>query len=146
MTIKTSRFDVEDYLVDEELMGYFLTDCLEEGGVPLFLDAIGEVARARGMSDLAASSGLTRTSLYKALNEGGNPTVKTVVQVLDGLGFRVTIVPKEHKTRAAGIAKKPARDPGSVVQSRLAQDRVSYAARAPSPRKRASKPASRKAR
>src|SRR5688572_32703083 len=94
MTNTTSKFDVAKYLVDDQTIANYLDDCMEEGGTPLFLKAVGEVARARGMSEIAASAGLTRASLYKSLGEAGNPALSTMERVIDSLGFRLSVVPK----------------------------------------------------
>jgi probable addiction module antidote protein len=119
MTTKTTNFDVAKYLVDGETMAMFLSECLEEGGVELFLDAIGEVARAKGMTEVAAGAGLTRASLYKALGEHGNPTLKTVSRVLASLGFRMVIEPVEPGHRATAKPKRAAakRAPTSTRQA-----------------------------
>ena len=82
-------------------MANYLTDCFEEGGTALFLKAIGEVARARGMSELANRTGLTRASLYKALAEDGNPAFDTLARVLDTLGFRLCVVANTPASPAA---------------------------------------------
>ena len=107
MTTTTEKFDVTEYLVDEETMANYLADCLAEGGIALFLHAMGEVARARGMSVIAADTGLTRASLYKALGEGGNPGLGTIARVLDTLGFTLSVVPKARPAkRGAKTARK----------------------------------------
>ena len=91
------------YRADDGVMANYLTDCFDEGGTALFLKAIGEVARARGMSALAAHTGLTRASLYKALAEDGNPAFDTLARVLDTLGFRLQVI---AHTPASPSAKK----------------------------------------
>ena len=100
MTIKLSDFDVVDYLVDSKTMAYYLTDALEEGGVPLFLKACGDVARARGMTEVAADAGLTRASLYKAFSPEGNPEFTTVLKVITALGLKLTVAPATTVTSA----------------------------------------------
>ena len=113
----TSRFDITKYLVDDETIANYLDDCLEEGGTSLFLKAVGEVARARGMTDLAASAGLTRASLYKSLDEGGNPGLGTMERVMDSLGFRLSVVPKPPKARAREKAAGSVAEPTSTYRS-----------------------------
>lgn len=103
MTNTTSKFDVAKYLVDDQTIANYLDDCMEEGGTPLFLKAVGEVARARGMSEIAASAGLTRASLYKSLGEAGNPALSTMERVIDSLGFRLSVVPKNLPVAVAGV-------------------------------------------
>ena len=99
-----SRFDVVDYLDDESKMAAYLSGSIEEGGVPLLLKALGDVARARGMSGIAEAAGLTRPSLYKSLGEGGNPSLKTIFQVIDALGFSLAIEPKAKATAVRSYA------------------------------------------
>lgn len=116
MTTTTEKFDITEYLVDDETMANYLADCLAEGGIALFLHAMGEVARARGMSMIAADTGLTRASLYKALGEGGNPGLGTIARVLDTLGFSLSVVPKARPAKRA--AKTARRKPPSVPSAR----------------------------
>lgn len=125
--INTSKFDISRYLVDDETIANYLSDCLEEGGVPLFLKAIGQVARVRGMTDLATDTGLTRASLYKALDETGNPTLSTMSLVVDSLNMRLVIVPKTSGRAAKSVyasamaqpraASVHVRDPGSEARA-----------------------------
>ena len=105
----TSKFDVRKYLTDSETMANYLSDCLEEGGIPLFLKAIGEVARARGMSELANNTGLTRASLYKALGEDGNPALSTMALVVDSLDMKLVVVPKEQAAASVAETRTPYR-------------------------------------
>ena len=87
-----SRFDVADYLESEEDIAAYLTACAEEDDPALFLAALGDVARARNMSQLAAKAGLTRMGLYKALSVSGNPSFATVSKVAHALGLKIAIV------------------------------------------------------
>ena len=70
---KTTRFDAGDYLNSEERQVAYITAALETGDADFVRDALGIVARARGMSGIAKNAGLNRESLYKALGENGNP-------------------------------------------------------------------------
>jgi probable addiction module antidote protein len=89
-----SRYDAADYLKSEEDMVAYLEACLEEGGEnpALLAAALGDIARAHGMAELAAKTGLTREGLYKALSKNGNPTFATVMKVMRALGM--TLEPK----------------------------------------------------
>lgn len=114
MTTRTTVFDPARYLTDDATIANYLNDCLEEGGTRLFLLAIGDVARARGMSGLATATGVTRAALYKALAESGNPALATMERVLDGLGLQLAVVPKATPQpakvpRNVRAAPKPAR-------------------------------------
>lgn len=90
-----SRWDAADYLKSEEDMAAYLQACLEEApDDPAFLaTALGDVARARGMVQLAKETGITREGLYKALSKDGNPNFGTVLKVLHALGLKITLQP-----------------------------------------------------
>lgn len=89
-----SKFDAADYLTDEETIAEYLTAALEDPNPEVFLLAVRDVARARGMSDLAKSSGLGRESLYKALAPGAKPRYDTVLKVMKGFGVQLSASPK----------------------------------------------------
>ncbi len=89
---KFSKFEAADYLDSEEMIAEYLTAALEDENPDVFLVAIGDVAKARGMSAVAQSSGLGRESLYKALAPGARPRYDTILKVLHSLGVKVTIV------------------------------------------------------
>ena len=93
MALATSRWDSAEYLKTEEDIRLYLEACLEEAGDdPAFIvHALGVVARARNMSQLAKDTGLTREGLYKALSSEGNPTFATVAKVAKALGFKLTV-------------------------------------------------------
>lgn len=81
------KWDVVDHLNSEEDMALYLEACLEEDDPALVAAALGDIARARGMSQLARDTGLTREGLYKALSADGNPSFATVMKVMKALGF-----------------------------------------------------------
>lgn len=87
-----SRYDVADYLKSEEDMAAYLAACMEEGGDdPAFIAAaLGDIARAKGMVQLAKDTGITRDGLYKALRSDGNPNLGTVLKVVKALGLKLT--------------------------------------------------------
>jgi len=95
MTIKTTRWDSAEYLKTEEDMQLYLEACIEESGDdPSFIiHALGVIARAKNMSQLARDTGLTREGLYKALSPEGNPTFSTVSKVAKALGFKLSVQP-----------------------------------------------------
>ena len=86
-----SRYDTADYLTDDERIAAYLEAVMEEAGddSALIAQALGTVARARNISQLARDTGLTREGLYKALSAEGNPSFATVVKVAKALGLRV---------------------------------------------------------
>ncbi len=96
MVNKTSHFDISDYLNDNKMITEYLNAILEEGDHSLLMAAIGDIAKARGMSQIASASGLGRESLYKALSPGAKPRFETVLKVLNALGIVLNF--KEPKT------------------------------------------------
>jgi len=87
-----SRWDAADYLKSDDDMAAYLQACLEEASddPSLIAAALGDIARARGMVQLAKETGLTREGLYKALSKDGNPSLGTVLKVLKALGLKFT--------------------------------------------------------
>ena len=92
MKLKLRKFDASEYLDNEELVAEYLTAALEDANPKVFLSAIGDVAKARGMTAVAGSTGLGRESLYKAFAPGAKPRYETVIKVLQGLGVRLQVV------------------------------------------------------
>lgn len=88
-----TRWDAADHLKSEKDIAAYLDACAEENDPTLMAAALGDVARARNMSQLARDTGLTREGLYKALSEEGNPSLATVMKVAHALGLRVTFRP-----------------------------------------------------
>jgi probable addiction module antidote protein len=90
-----SRWDAADYLKSEDDIAAYLQACIEEApdDPALIAAALGNVARARGMVQLAKEIGLTREGLYKALSKDGNPNFGTVLKVLCALGLKSTLQP-----------------------------------------------------
>lgn len=91
MRTKLSEFDASAYLDNEEVIAEYLAAALEDGNPDVFLAAVGNVAKARGMSAIAESTGLARESLYKALAPGAKPRYDTVLRVLHSLGVKLTV-------------------------------------------------------
>lgn len=87
------KFDAADYLENEELIAEYLSAALEDENPDVFLAAVSDVAKARGMTAIANSTGLGRESLYKALAPGAKPRYETIVKVLHSLGVRLTVQP-----------------------------------------------------
>ncbi len=86
---KTRRWDAVDYLKTKRDVAAYLEAVLEEGDPALFAAALGDVARAKGMTRVARETGLGRESLYKALSPDGNPEFATVLKVLRSLGVKL---------------------------------------------------------
>ena len=86
-----AKFDAADYLDNEETIAEYLTAALEDPNPDVFLAALGDVAKARGMSTIAQGAGLGRESLYKALALGAKPRYDTILKVLHSLGVKLTV-------------------------------------------------------
>ncbi len=93
--MKTSPFDAADYLDSAEAQAEFLTAALETADPKFIRDAVGVVARARGMAKVAKETGLSRESLYKTLGENGNPEFATVMRIVRALGMTLSARPAE---------------------------------------------------
>jgi probable addiction module antidote protein len=89
----TTVWDASDHLRTEEDMAAYLEAALEENDATLAAAALGDIARAKGMTFIARSTGLGRESLYKALSADGNPEFATVLKVVRALGLRLQAVP-----------------------------------------------------
>jgi probable addiction module antidote protein len=89
MALKTIPWDSAALLETEEDMALYLDACLEEGDPALITYALGVIARAKGMTQLARDTGLSRESLYKALSSEGNPEFATVLKVVKALGIKL---------------------------------------------------------
>lgn len=90
MALQTTPFDPAKYLDTPEGIEAYLADAFEEADPAGIADALGVVARAKGMSKLAEETGLSRAALYKALSSEGNPELATIVKVARALGFQLT--------------------------------------------------------
>ncbi|MCM0045450.1 MAG: putative addiction module antidote protein [Burkholderiaceae bacterium] len=86
-------FDVTHYLGDEQAIAEYLTAVLEDGDPSLLVAALGDIARARGMTDVARASGLAREALYKALRADSQPRFDTILRVCRSLGIRLVAQP-----------------------------------------------------
>ncbi len=92
---KTRPYDAAEYLETAEDMAAYLEAALEDGTPAIVVKALGTIARARGMSQIARETGLGRESLYKALSSEGNPEFATVMKVVRALGLKLRAEP-EH--------------------------------------------------
>lgn len=92
-TTKLRSWDSAEHLKNEEEILLYLEACLEEGDPALIARALGAIANARGMSQLARDTGMPRENLYKALSGEGNPKFATVMKVVKALGFQLHATP-----------------------------------------------------
>ncbi len=93
MAEKLIPFDAANHLDSEETIAEYLTAIMEEDDPDLLLAAIGDVAKARGMAQIARDAGLGRESLYKALQPGAKPRFDTVMKVMKAPGVRLHVEP-----------------------------------------------------
>ncbi|WP_298967019.1 addiction module antidote protein [uncultured Methylobacterium sp.] len=91
MALETFPFDPAEHLRTDEDIALYLEAVLDDGDPAMIRDAIGIVARARGMTQIAREAGLGRESLYKALSDKGNPSFETIRAVLRALGLTLTV-------------------------------------------------------
>jgi len=91
--VKFAPFDAADYLDDEETIAAYISAALEDANPDVFLTSVRDVARARGMAQLAKDAGLGRESLYKALTPGAKPRYDTMLKLLHALGVKISVSP-----------------------------------------------------
>lgn len=92
--MKTSKFDVADYLDSDEMIAEYLNTILEEGDESDLIVAIGNIAKAIGMKKISEETGLSRTSLYKALSDESKPQFGTIMKVLKAIGGTIQVHPQ----------------------------------------------------
>ncbi|MBI4686184.1 MAG: putative addiction module antidote protein [Nitrospirae bacterium] len=89
--LKTTRWDVVEHLKTEDDMANYLEAVIEDGNPAVISAALGDIARAKGMTQIARKSGLGRESLYKALSTEGNPEFTTILKVVKALGLKIHV-------------------------------------------------------
>ena len=92
MALKTLPFDPANHLETEEDILYYLEGAMEGNDAKHIASALGDVARSKGMTDIARKTGLGRQALYTALSADGNPTLETLMTVLTALGLRLSVM------------------------------------------------------
>ena len=93
MAVEITDFDPAAYLDNDEAIAAYLSDAFETQDVAFISDAIGVVARAKGMKQIAQEAGVSRESLYRALSSAGNPELATVLKVLASLNIKISAQP-----------------------------------------------------
>lgn len=91
MTEQLTTYDPATALVDDEEIAFFMADAFETGDATYIAKALGVVARAKGMTEIAKKTGLSREQLYRSFSERGNPTLKTTIAVMRALGVDMTV-------------------------------------------------------
>lgn len=108
MALKTTRWDASEHLGSPEEIAAYLAAVMEDGDPRLITAALGDVAKAHGMTQLARHTGLSRESLYRALSSEGNPEFATVIRVLQALGIKLEPKPAEQE-------HEPEREPERAI-------------------------------
>lgn len=90
---KAAAYDAAEYLDNDKDIVEYLNAALEDGDAEVMAAALGDIARAKGMTQLSRETGITRDGLYKALSPTGNPSFATVEKVVRALGYRLDVVP-----------------------------------------------------
>jgi probable addiction module antidote protein len=90
MTEKLTEFDPAAALVNDEEIAFFMADAFETGDAAFIAKALGVVARAKGMAQIAGQTGLSREQLYRSFSANGNPTLKTTLAVMKALNIELT--------------------------------------------------------
>jgi probable addiction module antidote protein len=93
MALETRRWDTAEHLDTPEAIAAYLEAVMEDGDPALFTHALGQIARARGMTQIAKDAGVTREALYKALNSDGDPRASTLFGVIRALGLHLSVKP-----------------------------------------------------
>ena len=94
---KTTQWDTAEYLTNDEAIAAYLNAALDEGDVELLKTALGNIARAKGMTQLAKETGVTRDGLYKALSANGNPSFSTVQKVISAFNLHLAVTKSSEK-------------------------------------------------
>jgi len=93
MADKTRPFDIQNHLGTQDEQVAYLEAALEDGDSAFIAVALGDIARARGVTTFAEESGISRETIYKAFRAGGNPTLETLSKATRALGMKLTLVP-----------------------------------------------------
>lgn len=98
MVTELKTYDVAERLTDETEIALYLEAAFEDGDPALIKAALGDVARARGMTDIAKQANMSRAGLYRALSDSGNPTLENLSGILGAFGMRLSVKPAEMAT------------------------------------------------
>ncbi|ELB2819348.1 MULTISPECIES: addiction module antidote protein [Vibrio] len=95
-TAMLAEFDPAEYLDSPESIQAYINEAVETGDAAFISESLGVVARAQGMTDLAAQTGLSRETLYRTLSSKGNPNLKTLLSIVAALGLSFSFTTKQH--------------------------------------------------
>ncbi len=96
MKVEVTDWDTSNYLDGDEAMIAYLEASFEDGDPKVIAMALGNIAKAKGMSQVAKQAGITREALYKSLSEKGDPKLSTLIGVMKALGLRLSVAPEER--------------------------------------------------
>ena len=91
MGIETTKWDAAEFLTSDEAIAAYLEAAFEDGDPKMIAVALGDIAKAKGMSAIAREAGVTREALYKSLSDRGDPKLSTLIGVMKALGLRFTV-------------------------------------------------------
>lgn len=97
MPVETAVWDTAEILDSPEMVAAYIDAILEDGDAGLIASALGDIARSKGMTEIAQKTGVTREGLYKALSAAGDPKLSTFIAVLKSLGLRLSVKPLEER-------------------------------------------------
>ena len=89
--LEITNFDIAEYLNDKEVIAEYLSQILDDGDMDELLEALGNIAKAKGMSQIAKDTGLGRESLYKTFHKGTKPKFDTIMKVMDSFGVKMRV-------------------------------------------------------
>lgn len=89
--LEITQFDIAQYLDDKEVIAEYLSQILADGDMDELLEALGNIAKAKGMSQIAKETGLGRESLYKTFHKGTKPKFETIMKVMDSFGVKMKV-------------------------------------------------------
>jgi probable addiction module antidote protein len=89
--LEITQFDIAQYLDDKEVIAEYLSQILDDGDIDELLEALGNIAKAKGMSQIAKETGLGRESLYKTFHKGTKPKFDTIMKVMDSFGVKMKV-------------------------------------------------------
>ena len=89
--VELTNFDIAQYLDNKEVIAEYLSQILADGDMDELLEALGNIAKAKGMSQIASETGLVRESLYKTFHKGTKPKFDTIMKVLSSFGVKIQV-------------------------------------------------------
>ena len=104
MPLETTKWDTAEILDSPEMIASYIEAVMEDADPALITLALGNIARSKGMTEIAKKTGITREGLYKALSAEGDPKLTTFLGVLKSLGLRLTVKPAEERDTKSDAA------------------------------------------